>query len=128
MAKCTTEKRSPYKAVRVVPLIAATIADTPMASAQVLQSLLEPYRHRYCFSNAIIQNMRTEACKLIFGDPDDNVGYAMFLHEELQHEGHHVVLDFKSQKEIICNMEKIVITDKMNRLKEYKLEPLLAHE
>jgi hypothetical protein len=44
-----------------------------MASAQVLQSLLVPYGHRYCFSNSIIQNARLEARKLIFGDPDNNV-------------------------------------------------------
>ncbi len=65
-----------------MPLIADLIAETPMASAQVLQALLEPYGHRYCFSNAIIQNARTEAWKLIFGDPEGNVGFAMFLHEE----------------------------------------------
>ena len=40
--KPVLEKRSPYKAAWIVPLIASTIADTPMASAQVLQSLLAP--------------------------------------------------------------------------------------
>jgi hypothetical protein len=127
-AKSVPEKRSPYKAAWIVPLIASTIADTPMASAQVLQSLLAPYGHRYCFSNSIIQNARSEARKLIFGDPDNNVAYAMFVQEELQREGHHVVLEFKSRREIIRKMEKVVIADEMNRRKEHKLEPLLAHE
>ena len=122
------EKRSPYKAAWIVPLIAATIADTPMALAQVLQSLLAPYGHRYCFSSSIIQNARSEARKLIFGEPDNNVAYAMFVRDQLQREGHHVVLDFKSRKDIIRQMEKIVIADEMNRRKEHQLQPLLAHE
>ncbi len=69
-----------------------------------------------------------EARKLIFGEPDNNVAYAMFVWDELQREGHHVVLEFKSRKEIIRQMEKIVIADKMNCRKEHQLEPLLAHE
>jgi hypothetical protein len=52
----------------------------------------------------------------------------MFVQEELQREGHHVVLEFKSRREIIRKMEKVVIADEMNRRKEHKLEPLLAHE
>ncbi len=126
--KPVLEKQSPYKAAWIVPLIASTIADTPMASAQVLQSLLAPYGHRYCFLSSIIQNARLEARKLIFGESDNNVAYAMFVRYELQREGHHVILEFKSRKEIIPQMEKIVIVDEMNRRKEHQLEPLLAHK
>ena len=123
------DKRSPYKAAWIVPLIAPTIADTPMASGQILQSLLAPYGHRFCFSNAIIQNARAEARRVIFGDPNNNVAYATFVQEELQREGHHVVFDFKLRKqEIIRQMEKIVIAEEMTRRKEKNLEPLLAHE
>jgi hypothetical protein len=57
--KPVPEKQSPYRAAWIVPLIASTIADTPMASAQVLQSLLVPYVHHYCFSNTIIQYARS---------------------------------------------------------------------
>ena len=126
--KTGPEKRSPYKAAWIVPLIAPTIADTPMASGQVLQSLLAPYGHRYCFSNSIVQNARSEARRLIFGDPNNNVAYATFVQEELQREGHHVVFDFKSRKEIIRQMEKIVIADEMAIRKQKNLEPLLPHE
>ena len=111
-----------------MPLIASTIADTPMALAQVLQSLLAPYGHRYSFSSTIIQYARSEAHKLIFGEPDNNVAYAMFIRDKLQREGHHVVLEFKSRKEIIRQIKKIVIANEMNRWKEHQLEPLLAHE
>ena len=41
---------SPYKAAMIVPLIARTIAETPMASNKVLCQILEPYRKPYCFT------------------------------------------------------------------------------
>jgi hypothetical protein len=65
---------SPYKVAMVVPLIAKTIAETPMASNKVLRQLLEPFGKQYCFIEAIIQGARSEAGKLIFGDADNNVG------------------------------------------------------
>ena len=55
------------------PLIASTIDETPMALNQVLWQILEPYGKPYCFMEAIIQGVRTDACKLIFGNADQNV-------------------------------------------------------
>ncbi len=81
---------SPYKAAMIVPLIAKTIAETPMASNKALCQILEPYAKLYCFTEAIIQGARTEARKLIFGDADENVGYAHFVKEDLEKAGHHV--------------------------------------
>ena len=68
--------RSPYKVSYILPLIAKTIAETPMASNKVLRQLLEPFGRAYCFTDAIIQGARTDARRLIFGDADDNVTYA----------------------------------------------------
>ena len=65
----------------IVPLIAKTIAEMTMASNKVLWQVLEPYGKPYCFTEAIIQGARTEARKLIFGDADENVGYAHFVNE-----------------------------------------------
>ena len=48
-----TKKHLPYKAAWVVPLIASTIAKTPMVFNQVLQVMLKPYRYKYCFMLAI---------------------------------------------------------------------------
>jgi hypothetical protein len=58
----------------IVPLIATTIAETPMVSNKVLRNILEPYGKAYCFTENILQNSQTEARKLIFGVPEENVG------------------------------------------------------
>jgi hypothetical protein len=78
----------------VVPLIAKTIAETPMASNKALQQVLEPFGKPYCFTEAIIQGARTEAHNLIFGDADDNVGYVFFVKEDLKKAGRYVELSF----------------------------------
>ncbi len=77
----TKMPRSPYKAVMIVPLIAKTFAEMPMASNKVLHQILEPCGKQYCFTEAIIQvqGARTEARKLIFGDADENGVYAHFV-------------------------------------------------
>ena len=75
----TSLPRSPYKMSFILPLIAKTIAETPMASNKVLRQVLEPYGRAYCFTDTIIQCARTEARKLIFGDADDNVTYVHFV-------------------------------------------------
>ena len=41
---------------------------------------------------AIIQGARMEARKIIFGDTDENVGYAHFVKEDLEKTGHYVSL------------------------------------
>jgi hypothetical protein len=86
-----TISRSPYKVSMVVPLIAKTIAETPMALNKVFCQVLEPFGKEYCFTEAIIQGARSKARKLIFGDADDNVGYVFFVKEDLEKAGHYVV-------------------------------------
>ncbi len=48
-----TIARSPYKVSMVVPLIAKTIAETPMASNKVLRQVLAPFGKQYCFTEEI---------------------------------------------------------------------------
>ena len=105
--------QSPYKVAMVVPIIAKTIAEMPMASNKVLWHVLEPFGKPYCFTEAIIQSARTEACKLFFGDAAKNVGYVFFVKEDLEKAGHYVELSFTTQKVTIQNLDRIVIADKM---------------
>jgi len=86
--------RSPYKVAMIVPLIAKTIAEMPMASNKVLRQIIEPFGKQYCFTEAIIQGAREEARQLIFGDADENVGYVFFVKVDLMKAGHHVQLSF----------------------------------
>ncbi len=115
---------SPYRTNMIVPLIATTIAETPMVSNKVLRNILEPYGKAYCFTENILQNSRTKARKLIFGVPEENVGYASFLKDKLEKLGHFVTLSFTNRKETIKNLEKIIIADEVLRRKDAHLENL----
>jgi hypothetical protein len=115
---------SPFRTNMIVPLIATTIAESPMVLNKVLRNILEPYRKAYCFTDNILQNSRTKAHKLISGVPEENVGYASFLKDELEKLGHFVLLSFTNQKETIKNLEKIIIADEVLRQKDAHLEDL----
>ena len=40
----------------IVPLIANTIAETPMVPNKLMRKILEPYGKAYCFTDNILQN------------------------------------------------------------------------
>jgi hypothetical protein len=115
---------SPFRTNMIVPLIATTIAKTSMVLNKVLRNILEPYGKAYCFMENILQNSRTKARKLIFGVPEENVGYASFLKKELEKLGHFVSLSFTNRKETIKNIEKIIIADEVLCRKDAHLEDL----
>ncbi len=71
-----------------------------------------------------MQNAQTKARKLIFGVPEENVGYASFVKDELEKLGNFVMLSFTNQKETIQNVEKIIIADEVLRWKEAHLVEL----
>ncbi len=119
-----TISRSPYKVAMVVPLIAKTIAEMPMASNKVCPQVLEPFGKQYCFTEAFIQGARTEARKLIFGDADNNVGYVFFVKEDLKKAGHYVELSFTARKVTMQNLDRIVITNEMQCCKNLQTEGL----
>jgi hypothetical protein len=121
----TTLPRSPYKVSYILPLIAKTISETPLASNKVLCQVLEPYGRAYCFTDAIIQGARTEARKLIFGDADDNVAYAHFVKEDLEKAGHHVELSFTTRKETMKNLDKIILAEEAQRRKDANIDGIL---
>ena len=121
----TKTPRLPYKASYIVPLIAKTIAETPMTSNKVLCQILKPWGKPYCFTEAIIQGARTEARKLIFGNADDNVCYAKFVKEDLEKAGHHVSLSFTTRKETMQNLDKIIIAEEAQRRKGANIAGIL---
>lgn len=120
----TSVPRSPYKASYIIPLIAITIAQTPLASNKVLRQVLEPYGREYCFTDAIIQKARTDARKLIFGDADENVSYAHFVKADLEKAGHHVELSFTTRKETMQNLDKIILAEEAQRRKDANIDGL----
>jgi hypothetical protein len=70
-----------------------------------------------------LQSSQTEARKLIFRVPEENVGYASFLKDKLEKLGHFVSLSF-TRKETIKNLKKIIIADEVLCRKDAHLEDL----
>jgi hypothetical protein len=120
--------RSPYQTNMIVPLIATTIAETPMVPNKLMRKILKPYGKPYCFTDNILQNAQTKACKLIFGVPEENVGYTSFVKDELEKLGRFVMLSFTNQKETIQNVEKIIIADEVLSRKEAHLDELAPNK
>ena len=69
-----------------------------------------------------------DARKLIFGNADQNVGYAHFVKEDLQKAGHYVELSFTTRKAKIQNLDKIISADEVLRRKNAKMEGLPPEE
>jgi hypothetical protein len=76
----------------------------------------------------IIQAARTNARSEIFGDPTENCKYAVHVKNALKSEGHIVELHFTNRKETIQNVEQIVLSDELLRLKEFDGSFLEPHE
>ncbi len=119
---------SPYRTNMIVPLIPTTIAEMPMVPNKLMRKILKPYGKAYCFTDNILQNAQTKARKLIFGVPEENVGYASFVKDELEKLGHFVTLSFTNRKETIQNVEKIIIADEVLRQKEAHLDELAPNK
>ncbi len=74
-----------------------------------------------------MQNSQTKARKLIFGVPEENVGYTSFLKDELEKLGHFVSLFFTNRKETIKDLVKIIIADEVLLGKDAHLEDLAPY-
>ena len=121
-------RRSPFKTSMIVPLIAPAIAETPMLSNKALRQILGPYARDYSLTDNLLQSSRSEARKLIFGVPSENVEYAALLKEELEKKGHFVSLSFTNRRETIRNVEKIVLAEENQRRKDTNVDPLRPEE
>jgi hypothetical protein len=119
---------SPYRTNMIVPLIATTIAEMPMVPNKLMRKILELYGKAYCFTDNILQNAQTKACKLIFRVPKENVLYASFIMDKLEKLGHFVMLSFTNRKETIQNIEKIIIADEVLRRKEAHFDELAPNK
>jgi hypothetical protein len=107
----------------IIPLITTTIAEMPVVPNKLMRKILELYGMAYCFTDNILQNTQTKARKLIFGVPEENVGYASFVKDELEKLELFVMLSFTNQ-ETIQNVEKIIIADEVLHRKEAHLDEL----
>ncbi len=101
-----------------VPLVIyAKIAEAPMASNKMLKAILLPYAKPYALTDDLIQVACIGARKEIFGSPEENVRYTIHVKNALLAQGHHVLVKMTKRKETIKNVQRLVVAEKLTRLK-----------
>jgi hypothetical protein len=88
-----------------------------MASNQMLRAIMKPYAKESFLTDGIIQVARTTARKLIFGTPSENVEYTHPVATRLREQGHYVSIKYTTRKETIKNVERLVVSEELLRLK-----------
>jgi len=119
--------RSPFRAKWLIPLIHSMIAEAPMASSMMLRAILKPYAKSYVLTDALLQVARCEARKVIFGTPSENVKFTHHVANRLREQGHHVSVKYTTRKQTIKNIERLVVSEELLRLKANN-ETLSAEE
>ena len=79
LANAASTGRSPFRAQWLIPFIQSTIAEAPMAPNMMLRAILKPCVKEAFLTDGILQVARTNARKLIFGTPSENVKYSKLL-------------------------------------------------
>jgi hypothetical protein len=120
--------KSPFCTPWIKDLIMDIIGECPLATNQTLCRFLSLYGKPYAITDSIIQAARTQARSEIFGDPTENCKYAGHVKNALESKGHIVKLRFTNQKETIQNVERIVLSDEILRLKDFDGSTLEPHE
>jgi hypothetical protein len=100
-----------------VPLILLVIVDTPGISNKNLRQYLSGYGKDHALTDFILQEARTEAKARLFGKSEENVKYAEGMKTYLERSGHVVELGYTSRKETIRNVEHLVVSEELLRLK-----------
>jgi hypothetical protein len=101
----------------IVPLILPVIMDTPGISNKNLRQYLLGYGKEQVLTDCILQEARTEAKAQLFGKSEENVQYAKGMKTYLERSGHVVKLCYTSRKETIRNVEHLVVSKELLRLK-----------
>ncbi len=100
-----------------MPLILPVIVDTPGISNKNLRQYLLGYGKDHALTDSILQEARTEAQAQLFGKSEENIKYAKGMKTYLERSNHIVKLRYTSWKETIRNVERLVVSKELLRLK-----------
>ncbi len=107
----------PFQTKWIVPLILPVIVDTPGISNKNLRQYMSGYGKDHALTDSILQEARTEAKAQSFGKSEENVKYAKGMKTYLERSGHVIKLRYTSRKKTIQNVEHLVISEELLRLK-----------
>jgi hypothetical protein len=101
----------------VVPVILGLILDNPGCTNKTLWGYLKAYGKEYVLMESILQEARTAARTLLFGTAKINVTYAETVKNELVNRGHIVRMRYTGRRETLKNIEVIILSEELLRLK-----------
>jgi len=108
---------SPFKTSMIAPLILGMIADNPGCTNKTLRGFLKMHGKEYALTEPILQKAKTAARTQLFGTPEVNVTFANSVKLELEQRGHIVRMEYTERRQTLKNIEVIVISEELLRLK-----------
>jgi hypothetical protein len=111
---------TPIKSRWISPFINDEMGEMPNMSNRKMNNLIAAYVKEKFMSPSLLQNARTFAREIIFGDPSANVFFANALVDKMKDGGHDVVVVTIGRMEVLTMLECVVLSDKMRKNKATK--------
>ena len=109
----------------LVPIFRSRVEKDPGVDYKSLRDLLRPYANDYAMTNALIQR-GCDATKLdIFGTPENNVGYAEGVANQMRALGYTVKLLCSTRKDALSDINTIVVNEEVICRKNSKSKGLV---
>jgi hypothetical protein len=86
---------TPIKSRWILPFLNDEMGEMPNMSKREMKNLIAPYVKDKFMTPLLLQNTRTIAREIIFGDPSANVFLANALVDKMKDGGHDVMLSLK---------------------------------
>jgi hypothetical protein len=86
-------------------------------SNREMKNLIAPYVKDKFMTPSLLQNIRTIAREIIFGDPSANVFLANASVDKMTDGGHDVMVVTKGCSEVLTILERVVLSEKMRKNK-----------
>ena len=118
------KKRCPFQSAWVGHLLKSHLETSPGQSYALLRGYLVNHIRLELLTENILQNARVWATNELFGNADDNVGYAEGVRAALIDMGHTCELTYATRREVILKLRQTVIREEILR-REANKEPVL---
>jgi hypothetical protein len=109
--------RTPIKLRWILPFINVEMGEMPNMSNREMKNLTAAYVKDKFMTLSLLQNAKTFARKIIFGDPSTNAFFANALVDKMKDGGHDVMVVTKGCLEVLMMLEPVVLSDKMRKNK-----------
>jgi len=116
--------RCPFEAEWIGHLLKGHLETSPGLSYALLRGYLIHHVRLDLVTENILQNARVWATNELFGNPENNVGYAEGVRDAIREMGHSCELTYGTRREVIVKLRTTVIREEIQR-RESNKEPVL---